>query len=57
MATDKLDKNCNVDLIIISARDIGAGFFIAQNSEIEKADRRLVEKTVEAIRDANSRQH
>ena len=57
MATNKPNKNCNVDLIIISARDIDAKFFIAQNSEIEKAYRRLVEKTVEAFRDADSRQH
>ena len=56
MTTNKLNKNCNVDLIIISARDIDAEFFIARNSEIEKAYRRLVEKTVEAIRDADSRQ-
>lgn len=41
MATNKLSKNCNMDLIIISARNIGAEFFIAQNSEVEKAYRRL----------------
>ena len=57
MAINKLNKNCSVDLIIISARDIGAGILMSQNSEIEKADRRLVEKTVEAIKDADSRQH
>ena len=57
MATNKPNKNCNVDLIIISARDIGAEFFIARNSEVEKAYRRLFEKTVEAIRDADSIQH
>ena len=57
MATNKPNKNCNVDLIIISVRDIGAEFFIARNSEVEKAYRRLVEKTVEAIRDADSSQH
>ena len=57
MATNKLYENCNVDLIIISARDMGAEFFIAQNSEVEKAYRHLVNKTVEAFRDADSSQH
>ena len=57
MATNKLNKNCSVNLIIISARDIGSGILMSQNSEIEKAYRRLVEKTVEAIRNADSRQH
>lgn len=55
MPTSKLNENYNLDLIIISARNIGAEFFIAQNSEMEKAYRRLVEKTVEALRDVNSR--
>jgi hypothetical protein len=57
MATNKLDIKCGVDLIIISARNIGAEFFIAENSEIEKAYRHLVNKTVEAFRDADSSQH
>ena len=57
MATNKLYENCRVDLIIISARDIGAGILMSQNSETEKAYRRLVEKTVEAIKDADSSQH
>ena len=57
MATNKLKKNCSVDLIIISARNIGSGILMSQNSEVEKAYRRLVEKTVEAIRDADSSQH
>ena len=57
MATNKLNKTCSVNLIIISARDIGSGILMSQNSEIEKAYRRLVEKTVEAIRNADSRQH
>ena len=57
MATNKLNKNCSGDLIIISARDIGGGILMSQNSEIEKADRRLVEKTVEAIKDVDSSQH
>ena len=57
MATNKLNKNCSVDLIIISARDIGSGILMSQNSKIEKAYRRLVEKTVEAIKDIDSSQH
>ena len=57
MPTNKLNKNCSVNLIIISARDIGAGILLSQNSEIEKAYRRLVEKTVEAIKDVDSSQH
>ena len=57
MATSKLNKNCSVNLIIISARDIGTGILRSQNSEIEKAYRRLVEKTVEAIKDVDSSQH
>ncbi len=57
MATNKLNKNCSVDLIIISARDVGAEILMSQNSEIEKAYRRLVEKTVEAIKDVDFSQH
>ncbi len=56
MATDKLDKNCRMDLIIICAKDIGATNLMVHNSEIEKAYRYLVNKTVEAFRDVDSRQ-
>ena len=56
MATNKLDENCRTDLIIIRARDIGTKLLMVHKSEIEKAYRYLVNKTVEAIRDVDSRQ-
>ena len=56
MATNKLNKNCSVDLKIISAKNVSVEILMAQGSQIKKAYRRLVDKTVEAIRDANSRQ-
>ena len=55
MVTNKLNKNCSVDLKITSARNVSVEILMSQNSEIEKADRRLVKKTVEAIRNADSR--
>lgn len=54
MATNKLNKNCSVDLKFISAGNTGAKVLMAQNSQIEKAYRRLVNKTLETIRDADS---
>lgn len=57
MAINKLDENCRTDLMIIRAREIGAEILMAQNSELEKVYRHMVNKTVEALRDADSRQH
>ncbi|WP_009631105.1 hypothetical protein [Synechocystis sp. PCC 7509] len=56
MATNKLNKNCRADLKFISAGNTGAKILMAQNSQIEQAYRRLVNKTLEAIRDVDSRQ-
>ena len=57
MAKNKSNKKCARDLRITSARNVNVGFLMVQNSQIEKAYRRLIDKTVEAIRDADSRQH
>ena len=56
MATNKLNKNCSVDLKITSAKNVSGEILMAQGSQIKKAYRRLVDKTVEVIRDADSRQ-
>ena len=57
MATNKLNKNCSVDLKITSARNVSVEILIVQNSEIEKAYRHMVNTTLEAIKDVDSSQH
>ena len=57
MATNKLNKNCSVDLRITSARNVSVDILMAQNSRIKKVDRHMVNKTVEVMRNADSRQH
>ncbi len=57
MVKKKLNKNCSVDLKITSARNVSVEILMAQDSQIKKAYRHMVNKTVEAIRNADSRQH
>ncbi len=57
MAKNKPDKKCAVDLKITSARNVSVEILMAQNSEIEKAHCHIINKTLEAIRDADSCQH
>jgi hypothetical protein len=57
MVKKKLNKNCAVDLKITSARNVSVEILMAQERQVEKADRHMVNKTLRAFRDANSRQH
>ena len=57
MATNKLNKNFVLDLRITSARNVSVEILIAQERQIKKAYHHMVNKTVEAMRNANSRQH
>ena len=57
MATNKLNKNCSVNLIIISARNVSGEILMAQERQIKKAYRHMVNTTLEAIRDADACQH
>ena len=57
MTTNKLDKNCAVDLIITSTRNVSGEILMAQSIRIKEVHCQMVNKTLEAIRDANSRQH
>ncbi len=57
MATNKLKKNCSVDLILTSARNVSVEILMAQERQIKEAYRHMINKTVEAMRNANSRQH
>jgi hypothetical protein len=56
MATNKLDKICSVDFKFICARNVSVEILMAQERQIEKAHRHMINKTLGAIRDADSRQ-
>ncbi len=57
MTTNKLNKNRSVDLRITSARNVSVEILMAQDSHIKEAYRHMINKTVEAMRNANSSQH
>ncbi len=46
-----------MDLILTSARNVSVEILMAQDSQIKKAYRHMVNKTVEAMKNADSRQH